>query len=66
MSRFSSTTFISRSLGSSSHRLVFMTVEGNYIMVCPCMYGSRGGGGAGGPDPLENYKNIGFLCNTGP
>ena len=26
--------------------------------------GSRGG--TGGPDPLENYKNIGFLGNTGP
>ena len=25
------------------------------------------GGGAGGPDPpLETYKNIGFLSNTGP
>ena len=23
------------------------------------------GGGAGGPDFLENYKNIGFLSNTG-
>ena len=22
--------------------------------------------GAGGPDPLKNHKNIGFLCNTGP
>ena len=29
------------------------------------MGGSRGGG-AGGPDPLESHKNIGFLCNTGP
>ena len=27
------------------------------------MYGSRGG--TGGPDPLENYKYIGFLSNTG-
>ena len=27
------------------------------------MCGSRGG--TGGPDPLKNYKNIGFLCNTG-
>ena len=26
----------------------------------------EGGGGAGGPDPLENYKNIGFLSNIGP
>ena len=26
----------------------------------------EGGGGAGGLDPLENYKNIGFLSNTGP
>ena len=27
----------------------------------------EGGGGAWGPDPLENYKkNIGFLSNTGP
>ena len=27
----------------------------------------EGGGGARGPPPppLENYKNIGFLCNTG-
>ena len=25
----------------------------------------EGGGGAGGPDPLEHYKNIGFLSNTG-
>ena len=24
-----------------------------------------GGGGAGGPDPLKNRKNIGFLSNTG-
>ena len=24
------------------------------------------GGGTGGPDPLENYKNSGFLSNTGP
>ena len=24
------------------------------------------GGGTGGPDPLENYTNIGFLRNTGP
>ena len=24
------------------------------------------GGGAGGPDPLINHKNIGFLSNTGP
>ena len=23
-------------------------------------------GGGGGPDPLENYKNIGFLSNSGP
>ena len=29
------------------------------------MGGSRGGGGAGGPDPLKNHKNIGFLSNTG-
>ena len=28
------------------------------------MLGSRGG--TGGPDPLENYKNIAFLSNTGP
>ena len=28
------------------------------------MRGSRGGGGRG-PDPLENYKNIGFLSNIG-
>ena len=29
----------------------------------------EGGGGAGGrtpPPPLKNYKNIGFLSNTGP
>ena len=30
----------------------------------------RSRGGTGGPDPpphpLENHKNIGFLCNTGP
>ena len=24
------------------------------------------GGGTGGPDPPVNYKNIGFLSNTGP
>ena len=24
------------------------------------------GGKTGGPDPPENHKNIGFLCNTGP
>ena len=24
------------------------------------------GGGTGGPPPLKNHKNIGFLCNTGP
>ena len=31
------------------------------------MGGSRGGGGggAGGPDPLKNHKNIGFLSKTG-
>ena len=29
------------------------------------MGGSRGGGGAGGPDPLKNHKNIGLLSNTG-
>ena len=29
-----------------------------------CMRGSRGG--AGGPDPTENHKNVGFLRNTGP
>ena len=29
------------------------------------MRGSRGGG-TGGPDPLKNHKNIGFLSNTGP
>ena len=23
-------------------------------------------GGTGGPDPLKNHKNIGFLTNTGP
>ena len=23
-------------------------------------------GGGGGPDPLENHKNMGFLSNTGP
>ena len=29
--------------------------------------GSRGGGGgAGGPDPLKNAKNLGFLSNTEP
>ena len=28
------------------------------------MRGSRGG--TGGPDPLKNHKNIGFLSNTGP
>ena len=27
---------------------------------------SRGGGGAGGPDPLKNHKNIGFQSNNGP
>ena len=27
---------------------------------------SRGGGGAGGPHPLKNHKNIGFFSNTGP
>ena len=27
------------------------------------MGGSRGG--TGGPDPLKNHKNIGFLSNTG-
>ena len=26
----------------------------------------EGGGGAVGPDPPENYKNIGFLDNNGP
>ena len=29
----------------------------------------KGGGGgdrASGPHPLENYKNMGFLSNTGP
>ena len=31
-----------------------------YRILC----GSRWG--TGGPDPLENYKNIGFLSNTGP
>ena len=31
------------------------------------MGGSRGGGGgAGGPDPLKNHKNIKILSNTGP
>ena len=30
------------------------------------MRGSRGGGGIGGPNPLINHKNIGFLRNTGP
>ena len=29
------------------------------------MWGSRGGGGAGGLDPPENHKNIGFLSNSG-
>ena len=29
------------------------------------MRGARGGGGIGGPDPLKNHKNIGFLSNTG-
>ena len=29
-----------------------------------CMCGS--GGGTGGPDPLENHKNIGLFSNTGP
>ena len=24
------------------------------------------GEGAGGPNPLKNHKNIGFLTNTGP
>ena len=24
------------------------------------------GGGAGGPDPLKNYKDMGFLSYTGP
>ena len=28
------------------------------------MCGSEGG--TGGPDPLENHKNIGFFSNTGP
>ena len=26
----------------------------------------EGGGGAGGPGPLNDHKNIVFLCNTGP
>ena len=46
-----------------------MAVGDNYTVVCPCMYGSRGegGGGQGVRTPLqENYKNIGFLSNTGP
>ena len=35
--------------------------------MCQPMFGSRGGEGTRGPDPpLENYKNIGFLSNTGP
>ena len=28
--------------------------------------GGWGGGGGGSGPPLENYKNIGFLSNTGP
>ena len=24
------------------------------------------GGGTGGPDPLKNHKNLGFLSNSGP
>ena len=35
-----------------------------YPSTVPTMRGSRGG--TGGPDPLKNYKNIGFLSNTGP
>ena len=31
-----------------------------------CSCADPEGGGAGGPDPLENYKNIGFLSKTGP
>ena len=35
-------------------------------MVCISMCGSRGGGGAGGPDPLKKSQNIWFLSNSGP
>ena len=34
--------------------------------VLSCAYSEGGGGGQGVRTPLENYKNIGFLSNTGP
>ena len=35
-------------------------------MLIACAYICADPEGAGGPDTLENYKNIGFLTNTGP
>ena len=46
---------------------VFVKVTLNFDYMTASMRGSKGGW-AGGPDPppLKNYKNIGFLSNSGP
>ena len=36
------------------------------LLTCQIMSGSRWGGGPDAPPPPENYKNMGFLSNTGP
>ena len=40
-------------------------VSGLHVSACAVPEGGGGGRGSG-PPPLENYKNIGFLSNTGP
>ena len=43
-------------------------IEQSALFLVLLMCGYRGGGGGQGvrTPPLENYKNIGFLSNTGP
>ena len=50
------------------HRVYISMITWYIIPVtnCSCADPEGGGGGAGGPDPLENYKNTGSLSNTGP
>ena len=35
------------------------------VQARPCVDPEGGGGGTGDRTPMENYKNIGFLSNTG-
>ena len=55
--------------GASVQSVIFSSVDRCLVSVSFLQAYADPEGGTGGsvpPPPLENYKNIGFLCNTGP